>query len=162
MTKLEAFPMAGGRRLQHGAEGICEPIESINLAIWESLHKVGEARSVYLPMANSSDEEVTLEEGTMVGTMRNLQHFGEEATEISDVTLAGICEDMGKEPSEPKKGPIRKMPAKEEQEFRQKLIIKAPNEWKKRYEDLMVEYNASAPGTSLTWGGQMSSPTPSR
>ena len=60
---------------------------------------------------------------------------------MQDADIASVLGTMGDDVADPKEGKIYDLSQEEEKELRRTLQIQADQDWKKRYEDLFIEYH---------------------
>ena len=139
--KVYAVPTVGDKVLPAGAEGICEVDPTATLGLWDNLNRVNDDGEVLLSIVNTTDRELELKPGDIVGSMSNPEFFEETVRPLTDETLASIFGTIGKEPNEPKKGLLTQPTAEQKKVLEEKLHIEAPEQWRGHYKDLLLRYH---------------------
>ena len=139
--KFQAIAMQHETHLQKGEEGICTPCPKSPLGMWECIAAVQEQGKTTVTVINTTDKVVRLEGGQQIGNIRNPRVSGETLSPLDEQYLASIMGEIGQEPEEPKRGRIKPLSRQEETDLRAKLHVKAPEPWKRKFEDLIVDYH---------------------
>ena len=124
-----------------GAVGICEAIPGQELGLWDCLTEVNGKHEVTIALANPSDATYNLEAGDCVGTMRNMEHFGEEARPLDEECIASIFGQIGVDPKPPKHGLVTKLSDADRAKLVERIRLDAPTEWKQQYLELILRYH---------------------
>ena len=141
IQRVEAVAVCETTVLPPGATGICEAIPGEKLGLWDCIAEVNGKHEVTIALANPSEATYNMEAGDCIGTIRNMEHFGEEARPLDEECIASIFGQIGIDPKPPKHGLITKLNETDRTKLVERIRLEAPAEWKQQYLDLILRYH---------------------
>ena len=111
------------------------------LTVWNTYNVTQERGTMYVAVVNMTHSRVCLKGGELIASLTNPAAFGEEVKPLNDSTLCSVFGNMKEDLPEPPTTPAPALEEAERADLVKKLNIRAPDEWKGKYEQLFLDYH---------------------